>query len=210
MAKNKIIIHNCEQQTPEWFELRKQFPLTASNAQAIGNNGKGLETICWEALSDKYSSADKTQFTNKDLDRGNELEPQARELYMLETGNTVETVGFITNTSVSEVGGASPDGLVDDDGLLEIKCFADVKHFKMVVDFKKTGVFEIESQYVWQMQMQLLITGRKWVDFLAYNPNYSQSLLVQRVVEDKEMQGKIKDGLAKGEQIIKDIEKILN
>ncbi len=199
-------IHNVEQQSEEWFALRKQHPLTASNAQAIGNNGKGLETLCWEKMAEKYSSAEKEQFTSKDCDRGNELEPQARELYMLETGNSVETVGFITNEKVSTVGGASPDGLVDKDGLLEIKAFADTKHFKAVIDFKKTKTFEIESQYVWQMQMQMLFTGRKWCDFLAYNPNYAQSLLIQRITADKEMQKKIKDGLAKGETIINEIE----
>ncbi len=199
-------IHNVEQQTEEWFELRKQYPLTASKAQAIGNNGKGLESLIWVVLSEKYSSAPKESFSTEDTERGNELEPQARELYELETGNTVETVGFVTNEKVSKVGGASPDGLVNKDGLLEIKAFADTKHFKAIVDFKKTGTFEIESQYVWQMQMQMLFTGRKWVDFLAYNPNYSQSLLIQRVKADKEMQSKIKEGLEKGENIIKEIE----
>ena len=203
-------IHNVEQKSPEWFALRKQYPLTASNAQAIGNNGKGLETLIWEKMAEKYSSADKEQYSNEHLDRGNELESQARELYMLETGNEVEEVGFITNEEISKVGGASPDGLVGDEGLLEIKCFADTKHFKALVDYKKTGTFEIESQYLWQMQMQMLFTGRNWVDFLAYNPNYSQSLLIQRVDADPEMQQKIKDGLAKGEIIISDIEKQLN
>ncbi len=202
-------IHNVEQQSEEWFALRKQYPLTASNAQAIGNNGKGLETLIWEKLSEKYSSADKETFSTKDTDRGNELEPQARELYMLETGNEVEEIGFITDKSISTVGGASPDGLVGKDGNLEIKCFADTKHFKAIIDFRKTGTFEIESQYIWQMQMQMLFTGRDWCDFLAYNPNYAQSLLIQRVPANADMQQKIRDGLKKGEEIINEIEKNL-
>lgn len=200
-------IHNVEQQSPEWFELRQKYPLTASNAQAIGNNGKGLESLVWEKLSEKYSSANKEQFASVHLDRGNELEPQARELYQLETGNEVVEVGFITDDKISKVGGASPDGLVNDDGLLEIKSFADTKHFIAIGSFKKTGTFEIEPKYIWQMQQQMLFTGRKWVDFLAYNPNYSQSLLIQRVLPDEEMQQKIKDGLKKGEELINEIEK---
>jgi putative phage-type endonuclease len=203
---NTIVFHDIDQQSPEWFEIRKKYPLTASNAQAIGNNGKGLETLCWEKLSEKYSSAEKNQLSSEHLDRGNELESQARELYMLETGNEVTEVGFVTNEDISSVGGASPDGLVNDDGLLEIKCFADIKHFKAIADFKKTGFFDIESQYDWQMQMQMLFTGRNWVDFLAYNPNYPQSLLIQKVIQNKEMQEKIKEGLAKGEKIIEEIE----
>lgn len=202
-------IHNIEQQTPEWFALRLEHPLTASNAQAIGNNGKGLETLCWEKLSEKYSSADKEIYTNKDLERGVELEDQARELYELETGNEIEQVGFITNDKISKVAGCSPDGLVGNDGNIEIKCFADTKHFKMIVDFKKTGDFEVESQYVWQVQMQMLITGRKWTDFIAFNPNFKESLLIKRITPDKEMQKKIKEGLKKGEIIIKEIEEAI-
>lgn len=198
--------HNVEQGSPEWFALRLQYPLTASEAQAIGNNGKGLDTLCITKMAEKYSSAEKEIYSNEHTDRGHELEDQAAELYQLETGNTVEKIGFVTNDKVSKVGGASPDRLIGKDGLLEIKAFADCKHFKAVIDFKKTGTFEIESQYMWQMQMQMLFTGRKWCDFLAYNPNYSQSLLVQRVKPDKDMQKKIKEGLAKGETIINEIE----
>lgn len=199
-------IHNVEQGTAEWFKLRELYPLTASKAQAIGNAGKGLETLCWEKISEKYSFADKDIYANKDLERGKELEPHARELYELETGNTVTVIGFVTDNKVSKVGGASPDGLVNEDGLIEIKAFADTKHFKAIIDFKKIGKFEIESQYDWQMQQQMLFTGRKWCDFVAYNPNYKESLLIQRVFIDEEMQNKLITGLKMGEIIIKKIE----
>jgi putative phage-type endonuclease len=195
--------HNVEQKSAEWFALRLEYPLTASEAQAIGNQGKGLETLCWEKVAEKHSSGAKDQYTNKDLERGVELEPQARDIYELETGRKVTVVGFITNKNISKVGGASPDGLVDDDGLLEIKCFNDVKHFKCICEGKS---FTIESQYIWQMQMQMLIAGRKWCDFVAYNPNYEKALLIQRVHEDIAIQNKIREGLAIGEKIISDIE----
>lgn len=204
--KQSYRVHNVEQGSDEWFELRKQYPLTASNAQAIGNNGKGLETLCWEKLAEKYSNADKEIYSNKDMERGNELEPLAREMYELETGNTVIEVGFITDDSISTVGGASPDGLVNNDGLIEIKAFADTKHFKAIIEQKNTGTFTIESQYIWQMQQQMLFTGRDWCDFVAYNPNYLQSLLIQRVECDTVMQDKIKEGLEKGAAILKEIE----
>ena len=193
--------HNVVQRTPEWHALRQKYPLTASNAQAIGNNGKGLETLVWTVLAEKHSFAEKDNYTNKDLERGVELEPQARAIYELETGNKVEVIGFATDEDITKVGGASPDGLVGEEGLVEIKCFEDSKHFK----FSVTGL-EIESQYQWQMQMQMLITGRKWCDFVAYNPNFKDSLLVIRVTPDKEMQEKIREGLKTGEKIIKEIE----
>ncbi len=193
-------LHNVEQGSEEWFALRTEYPLTASDAQAIGNQGVGLETLVWKKLSEKYSQTRET-LNNKDLERGRELEPIAAEIYELETGNKVEVVGFVTNESVSKVGGASPDRFVGEDGLLEIKAFADIKHFQNIVN----GL-EIESQYLWQMQMQMLFTGRKWCDFAAYNPNYKKSLLIRRVEIDMIMQAKLITGLKMGELLLAKIE----
>lgn len=200
-------IHNVEQKSPEWYKLREQYPLTASNAQAIGNGKTGLETLCYKILSEKYSNTDKDKYTNEDLDRGNELEPLARELYELRTGTKVIEIGFVTNDEISKVGGASPDGdVVDTDGLTEIKAFADQKHFELVVQWKNTGTFDIESKYIWQMQQQMLFMDKKWVDFLPFNPNYKDSLLIQRVYRDEEKIELIKKGLKIGEELISKIE----
>lgn len=198
-------LHNVEQKSVEWFELRKKYPLTASYAQAIGNQGKGLESLCWEKMAELYSSGEKEEFSTVHTERGNELEPQARALYELKTGNTVEEVGFITDESISPVGGASPDGMVGEDGGIEIKCFNDTKFFKMIIENKRTGTFKIETQYEWQMQQQMLFGQRKWVDFVAYNPNFKQSLLIQRVYPDLVKQQKIITGLKMGEKIIREI-----
>lgn len=198
--------HDVQQGSDPWFALRLKYPLTASEAQAIGNQGKGLETLCFSKLAEKYSASAKEKYTNEHLARGVELEPQARSIYELETGYTVEVIGFVTNDKISKLCGASPDGLVGKEGLLEIKCFDDVKHFRFMVD---SDCFKVEPEHVWQMQMQLLVTGRKWVDFVAFNPNYKKSILIQRIEADLEMQKKIKEGLKIGEKIIKDIEKKL-
>ncbi len=194
-------IHNVEQKSPEWNKLRLEYPLTGSKAQSIGNQGKGLETLVYERLAAKYSSSEADKYSNEDLERGVELEPQAQSLYELETGNTIEKVGFVTNDKVSKYAGVSPDGIVGN-GLVEIKCFEDKKHFKMILE----GDFEIESQHVWQMQMQMLICEKDWCDFIAYNPNYKKSLLIKRVLPDLVMQEKIKTGLAIGDKLISDIE----
>lgn len=193
---------NVEQKSPEWFALRNKYPLTASEALAVATQGKGLETLIWEKLAERYSSQDKERYTNKDLERGIELEPLAREMYELQTGNKVQEIGFVTNEKVSNVGGASPDGRIEiENGLIEIKCFEDKKHFKNIV----SGL-EIEPQYMWQMQMQMLFTETDFVDFVTYNPNFKQSLLIQRVFPNKEMQDKLREGLKKGEELIKEIE----
>lgn len=193
---------SVEQGSPDWFQARLERPLTASESQAIGNQGKGLETLVMEKMAEKYSSGTKERYSNDDTNRGTELEPQARELYELETGRKVRMVGFITNDPISEFCGASPDGLVDYEGLIEIKSFDDTKHFEMTLEED----FKIESKYLWQMQMQMLVCEKKWCDFVAYNPNYKKSLLIRRIYPDLIMQEKIRTGLMIGGKIIKEIE----
>lgn len=199
-----MVTHSCVQGSEEWFALRLKYPLTASHACAIANQGKGLETLCWEKVAERYSSSQKERVSNEHTDRGQELEAQARKIYELQTGNHVRTVGFVTDESISKVGGASPDGIVNDDGLLEIKCFDDAKHFRATIER------EVESKYRWQGQQQLLFTGRKWVDFALYNPSFRESLVIIRMEADEEMQRAIREGLAKGEEIIKGIESKIN
>jgi len=193
-------IWDVVQKSPEWLALRREYPLTASEALAIKVGGAGLKTIVFEKMSELYSSGEAEQFSSKNTDRGNDSEPTARALYELETGVTVKEVGFITDDEISAVGGASPDGLVGEDGLWEGKAFGDSKHFRMIID----GL-EIESQYMAQMQMQMLFTGRKWCDFSAYCPNHKPSLLTTRVYADEEMQKAIIEGLKKGETLIAEI-----
>jgi len=190
--------HNLEQGTPEWFAVRKN-KMTASHAQAIGSNGKGLDTYIIELMAESNSSGEKEQFSNKDTDRGNELETLARSIYELTTGNEVQEVGFI---EYDEFIGCSPDGLVGEDGGIEIKCLNDINHFKMIL----RGASEIDSKYIWQIQMSLFITGRKWWDYVSYNPNYKQSLLVYRILPDHAKFEALTAGLLNGKNQMKDIE----
>ena len=184
------------QKSPEWFAL-KEGKMTASHAQAIGSNGKGLNTYIIELMSEYYSSGEEDNYTNKNMDRGNDLEPQARMIYELETGKTVEQVGFIEH---NEFSGCSPDGLVDD-GLMEIKCQNDKIHFSHLLN----GGKEISSKYIWQMQMQMLVSGRKWCDFVSYNPNFKESIFSVRITADEEKHKKLLEGLKAGEEMIKNI-----
>jgi putative phage-type endonuclease len=188
-------IYNIQQGTQEWFDIRK-LKMTGSKAQAIGNNSKGLETYIYELVADYYSSQEKEQYTNEDLERGNELEEQARGVYELETGNKTEQVGFI---ELDEFTGVSPDGLVGKDGGLEIKCLNDKRYFKELMSDKRT------TDYDWQIQMCLYVTGRKWWDLEIYNPNFKQNIIIYRIESDEEKQEQLKVGLETGKQIIKDL-----
>jgi putative phage-type endonuclease len=189
----KII--NCEQQSEEWFNCRK-LKMTSSKAQAIANNGTGLQSYIYELVAEYYSSSEKEHFSNEHTERGNELEPTARDMYELETGNKVEQVGFI---EMNKYSGGSPDGLVGEDGLIEIKCVEDKKYFKLLVDKEEI------TDYDWQIQMNLLVSGRKWCDLVIYNPNFEKNMIIQRKYIDELKQEKLKVGLAQGEKMIKDL-----
>ena len=189
-------IHNINQNTPEWLEVRR-LKMTASHAQAIGNAGKGLETYIWELLAESECiNFDSERYTNPHIERGHELEPLAREMYELQTGQKVEQVGFV---ELDEHTGCSPDGLVGDNGMIEIKSQSNVVHYKCI----KTK--EIDSKYMWQMQMQMYVCDRQWCDFVSYNPNYKESLVIIRVPREDEMIDKIKLGIKTGKNLINNI-----
>jgi len=193
-------LHNHEQGSPEWFACRAG-KLTASRAQAIATAGKGLETLIYETLAEKHSSGEHQSFTNADIESGHELEGVARDLYEFETGNKVEQVGFI---EMNEYVGCSPDGLIGEDGMLEIKSKKDAVYLRAIIESK------IDSGYIWQCQMQLLVSGRKWVDFVDYSPNMKPNLNITRIYPDPEKQEKLKAGIKKGIEMMKEVEKKYN
>lgn len=180
-----------EQGTDEWLNDRK-LHMTASNATAIASNGSGLETYIKKLVMENFCT-NIENYTNADMERGNELEPLARDMYFLQTGNEVEEVGFV---ELSKYVGASPDGLVGKDGLLEIKSPRNNTHFDFILNEK------IKSIYIWQMQMQMYVIDRKWCDFASYNPNFEKELVIKRVERNELAISKIKTGIIKGEEMI--------
>ena len=193
---------DIEQQSPEWFNLRKG-KMTGSHAQEIGNQGKGLETNINTLMAEFYSNADKEQFMNKDTERGNELEYQAQSIYCFNNEIEVKPVGFVEH---SEFIGCSPDGLVGDDGMIEIKCPNDYIYFQHLLNKERA----IESKYIWQIQMNLMITGLRWCDYVCYNPNFSESIFIYRILPDSIKFKALLVGLEMGEEKIKAIKKIIN
>lgn len=187
--------YKFEQGTPEWHAIRKG-KMTASNATAIGNIGKGLETYTKEIVRKEMSSKVEEELQRKDFDRGHELEPIAREIYELERGVIVDQIGFI---ELDEFIGCSPDGLVNIDGGTEIKSPDDKVYFDYLLEEENA----IDSGYIWQCQMNLMITGRKWWDLIIYNPNFEKSMFIFRILPDPKKFEALEKGLAVGrEQII--------
>jgi hypothetical protein len=187
--------HNVQQGTPEWFTLRLG-RLTASEAQAIATDGKGLETLCIRLAAERLTGLPAEKWEgNADTERGKELEAEARSLYA-RTHDDIEEVGFI---EYGDYAGCSPDGLVSFDGGMEIKSPNDVRF----LDVCLTG--KIDTGYIWQVQMNLLITGREWWDFIAYNPHFKNPLYIQRITPDMKKHQALLAGIESGTKKIQAI-----
>lgn len=197
-----MIIHDMEQGTPEWFAKRKG-RMSASHAGAIANDGAGLNTYVVEKAAERLSIGEQEHFSNEHTRRGNELEPVAKALYENLKDVEVREIGF---AEYNDYVGCSPDGMVGDDGLIEIKCPADKGYLYALLGAK------IKSEYVWQMQMQMLIMDRDWCDFVQFNPNFTERpILIARVMADKVKQETLLKGFASGERQIKNIiERVTN
>jgi putative phage-type endonuclease len=189
-------VYNCQQYDAEWWEIRS-LKMTASHAQAIGNQGAGLKSYITELVAEHFSKAPKDSFSNRHTEHGLETEPEAALVYQAETLSDVQEVGFVV---LNDYVGCSPDRLVNDDGLLEIKCLSDKVYFQLLV----TG--KIESKYLWQMQMQMICTGREWCDFFVYNPNFDKQFWIERVHPDPVMVEKLHGGFEAGEKMIRELQ----
>jgi putative phage-type endonuclease len=188
------IIKDLKQGSDEWLKLRLG-RFGSTDAQAVGSNGRGLDTLCYQKAAEIITGKAKETYRNADMERGNELEGMARMAYELETGNLVEEVAYF---DFDEFTGGSPDGLVGDEGLVEIKCPSDANFVKEVFTKK------IKSKYIWQMQHLMFVSDRKWCDYIIFNENLDR-IEITRVERDEEAIEKIKEGLEAGKEKIKNI-----
>lgn len=197
-----MIIHNFEQGTPEWFACRAG-KMTGSNAAIIQACDTGLKTYIHKVLAQKYAHTQEEGYMDEDMKRGKTLEPDARILFELQYEKKVTEVGFV---EYDEYVGASPDGLIEEEhAIIEIKCHANLKHFRLMV----YGDKEIEKKYLWQMQMEMLCAGASHGYYIAYNPNFEESLLVFKIDADPDMWKKLFAGFVKGKEYISSIENTL-
>lgn len=193
-------LHSFEQGTDEWLAVRLG-KFTASTATAIKSNGKGLETLVLDKAVELITGKPaKAPYKSPAMEWGNETEDEARTVYELTTGSTVERVGFC---ELSEYVGASPDGLIGDDGLVEIKC----PEARTFLSFRLTG--KIDPGYYSQMQMQMYVTDRKWCDYAIYHPDFPEAILITRVDRDEKEIEKLRIGLEQGIKRLKEIMKSL-
>lgn len=175
-----MIIHNFDQRTDEWYNIRLG-KLTGSDFHTFLGNGETKKNKLLQKAAEKITGkSDDDHFVTEDIQRGIDLEDEAILAYEMTTGNSVDKVGFIEE---NDFVGCSPDGLVGADGIIEVKCPKQSVFLKQVIDQK------IKPEYYTQIQFNLLISGRKWCDYIAYNKNFP--LFIKRFEIDTEAREKI-------------------
>jgi putative phage-type endonuclease len=185
-----------EQRTTEWHQARLG-KVTASRVSEVIAKGKGAtrESYMADLIVERLTGQRGGGFSTAHMEWGTEQEPHARAAYSARTGELVEEVGFIQHPRL-EHAGASPDGLVNDEGLVEFKCPATSTH----LDTLLAG--EVPTKYIPQIQFQMACTGRKWCDFVSYDPRLPEHLrmFVKRVERDEKyittLEGEVKTFLA--------------
>ncbi len=198
------IIRTIEQGSTEWHNMRLG-KITASRIKDVMTNGRGgnpsktSESYMMELIAERLTGESKPFFENDAMKWGTETEPQARAMFELNTELEVEEVAFIEH---SDFIGMSPDGLIGDNGLLEIKCP------NTSTQIKRALSDDYSADYKAQIQMQLWVSEREYCHFLSFDPRLDceAGYLQQRVERDEkyieEMKEKTNTFIVKMNEII--------
>lgn len=194
----------AEQRSLEWFagRLGRATASRFNDIMARTRSGFAASRKNYRAdlVVERITGTKEDTYTNAAMQWGIDNEPVARLQYMLATGNDVEETGFWQHDEL--MAGASPDGFVGEDGLLEIKCPNTATHLDTLT-YRK-----LPKQYQAQVQGQMWITNRKWCDFVTFDPRLPENaqLLIVRVERDDayiaELEAEIKDFLEEVEQLV--------
>lgn len=172
-----------EQGTAEWMAQRlgKVTASRVADVVAKTKSGWGASRANYMAqlVAERLTGTQQESFTNAAMQWGTEKEPDARAAYEFRTDYTVESAGFVDHPTIAMTG-ASPDGYVAADGLVEIKCPNTATHIETLLGR------EVPAKYATQMQWQMACTGRKWCDFVSFDPRMPENmrLFVARVARD--------------------------
>jgi putative phage-type endonuclease len=162
-----------DQRTEAWFSARlgKVTASRISDVMAKTKSGPSAsrKNYMMQLLCERLTGRKEEGFTSAAMQRGTDMEPIARSAYEVDKGVMVQECGFVPCPMI-EMAGASPDGLVGNDGLVEIKVPNTATH----VDFLRTG--QIDSGYQLQMMFQMMCTGRKWCDYVSYDDRMPEPL----------------------------------
>ncbi|MCZ4089363.1 lambda exonuclease family protein [Sinorhizobium psoraleae] len=174
------------QGTDEWHKLRLGKVTASRVADVIAKTKTGYSAsranYAAQLVTERLTGLPTEGFTNAAMQWGTDMEPEARAAYEFYRAEEVEQVAFVPHPTIGDAG-ASPDGLVGPDGLVEIKCPNTATHIETLIGRAVPG------KYVTQMQWQMACTGRKWCDFVSFDPRLPESMrfFCQRVQRDDAM-----------------------
>ena len=172
------VIFDCEQGTPEWFACRLGIP-TASEFGTVMASGRGggpsvtRRKYMLQLIGERLTGEVADSYTNAHMERGKAMEDQARKVYAFEAGVEPRRIGFIRNGDM----GASPDSLIDKDGMVELKTKLPHLHLEALLENR------LPPEHKPQVQGQLLVAEREWCDFVSYWPKLRP--LIVRVYRDE-------------------------
>jgi putative phage-type endonuclease len=181
-----------EQRTDEWYKARLGKVTASRVADVVAKTKSGYSTsranYMAELICERLTGAKGESYMSAAMQWGVDQEPRARAAYEAETGALVTEIGFTPHGDMGATG-ASPDGLVDNDGLVEIKCPITATHLETLL------TETVPSRYITQMQWQMACTGRKWCDFVSYDPRLpdGMELFVKRVPRDDKLISELED-----------------
>jgi putative phage-type endonuclease len=176
---------DCEQNSAEWLAARCGSLGASSIADMVAKTrtgwGASRFNLAAKLVCERLTGTPQESYTNAAMQWGHDTEPQARAMYEFMRDIAVQQVGLVLHPSINK-SHASPDGLVGDDGLIEIKCPNTATHIETLLSE------DVEGKYVKQMQWQMACCGRAWCDFVSFDPRLpaEMQIFVQRVRRDDE------------------------
>ena len=174
------------QGTQEWHQERLGRATASRVADIIARTKSGYSAsranYAAQLVIERLTGQVSDTYTNAAMQHGIDTEPNARAAYEFRYDVSVEQVGFIPHPRIA-MSGASPDGQIGNDGLLEIKCPNSATHIEALL------TETVPEKYVTQIQWQLACTGRKWADYLSFDPRMPEAMrmFVKRIPRDDAM-----------------------
>lgn len=171
------------QGSEDWYAARLGKVTASRLADVIAKTksgwGASRKNYMAELIAERLTGVPAEQYTNAAMRRGTDTEPQARAAYEFYRDVTVRQVGFVLHPTIG-LSGASPDGYVDEDGLLELKCPNTATHIDTLL------AKAVPDKYIVQMQWQMACADRQWCDFASFDPRMPEDLrlFVRRVSRD--------------------------
>jgi putative phage-type endonuclease len=178
--------HDIQQNTDEWLALRRgKFTASTFKDLFMKETTAGHEKAIYSPVYERLTGESPESFSSGYMQRGHELEPFAVQQYETDTFSQTTNGGF---WQVGEWVGDSPDRMVENDGILEIKCPA----FNTMINYLLNG--KLPSTYKWQVVGHMYASDRDWCDFMAYHPKLTPMLL--RVHRDEKTEAELVAKLA--------------